>query len=116
MFKKGPLADGKFTLAEWKTVVFKTASPRPKAQHEDGPPCETGQYGPTPVKWTDVPDDYPEYVNIGYGAIDDRSSALATKVLTGQAPLPDRSDTDAYFEKDRQVRETTYPVFSGGDS
>ena len=111
--KKGPLADGKFTMTEWKNVLYKTASARPKAQFEDGPPCATGEYGPTPVKWTDVPSEYPEYIHIGYGAVDAQSNGLAFRVLKGTAELPDRSDTDAYFEMDRQAREALHQVFRG---
>ena len=113
---KGPLADGKFTLKEWRAVVFKTATPRPKAQREDGPTCELGLYGPTPVKWKDVPQGYPEYLHIGYGAVDEPAYKLAKKVLAGRKPLPDRAATDAFFAGDRSVRETTYPIFSGGDN
>ena len=38
--KKGPLKDGKFTLDEWKEVLFKTATARPKRQYEDGSVCD----------------------------------------------------------------------------
>lgn len=110
---KGPLKDGKFTMTEWKDLLFKTASSRPKAQHEDGPTCEAGLYGPTPIKWTDVPEDYPEYAHIGYGAIDAQSHALAAKVLNGKSDVPDRSDTDAYFELDQLARSALHEVFKG---
>jgi Subtilase family len=109
----GPLKDGKFTLQEWRDVLYKTASERPKTQKEDGPTCETGQFGPTPVKWTDVPDEYPEYAHIGYGAVDAQSHDLAMKVLEGSADMPDRSDTDRYFTLDRQAREALHQVFRG---
>ncbi len=113
---KGPLADGKLTLNEWKTLVFKTATPRPKRQHEDGPTCNPGLYGPTPIKWEDIPREYPEYVHIGYGAVDEPAYRLAKKVLAGRKELPARSETDAFFAGDRRVREATYPIFSGGDN
>jgi hypothetical protein len=112
LVKGGPIADGKLTLDEWKRLVFVTASPRPKAHEEDGPPCAPDIYGPTPVKWTDVPDSYPEYFQIGYGAVDAESVALAGKVLRGEVDAPDRSATDTYFTQDQKVRETTYEVFS----
>lgn len=113
--KNGPLADGKFTVEEWKRVVYATATPRPEIQHEDGPPCDVlgmNVYSASPLKWSDVPDGYPEYLHIGYGAVDAPALDLAFKVLGGREELPDRSATDAYFEQDRTVRETTYQVWS----
>ncbi len=114
---KGPLADGRFTLKEWKEVLFKTASARPKRQKEDGSVCDAVAglvlYSSTPVKWEDVPEDYPEYLHIGYGATDDAALQLALQVLTGGKPLPDRSDTDAYFEADGQVRGALHDIFRG---
>ena len=116
---KGPLKDGKFTIKEWRDVLFKTATDRPARRHEDGPPCKPDDpfgapYIPTPIRWTDVPDGYPEYVHIGYGAVDDPAMALAAKVLRGQKNLPDRSDTDAFFERDRQARALLHELFSTG--
>ncbi|MDQ1711989.1 MAG: hypothetical protein QOE45_1439 [Frankiaceae bacterium] len=116
--KSGPLADGVLTLAEWRDVVFKTAVRRPKKQYEDGPVCTTlnggsGLYDATPVAWSEVPDQFPEYLLIGYGAVDRTSMALAGKVLRGTAPLPTRTATDTYFATDRQVRETTATIFRG---
>lgn len=108
----GPLADGTLTLTEWKELTFKTATPRPKAQKEDGPPCDavsgTGAYMPTPVKWEQVPPGYPEYLHIGYGAVDDPAGALAFRVLRGIDPMPDRSATDAYFAVDKTLREAQH--------
>ncbi len=114
--KTGPLADGKFTLEEWKRLVFVTATERPEAQYEDGPPCDavdgTGLYTATPIPWSDVPPEYPEYVHIGYGAVDRPAMKLALQILLGKAEFPDRTDTDDFFAYDRQFRETTYEVFS----
>jgi hypothetical protein len=114
--KTGPLADGVLTLAEWRDLVVKTATRRPVKQYEDGPACDalnggSGLYDATPVQWSQVPDQFPEYLLIGYGAVDRPSIALAGKVLRGTAPLPDRADADRYFAADRQVRETTGKVF-----
>jgi hypothetical protein len=77
-----------------------------------GESTTVGPYNATPVKWTDVPDEFPEYVQIGYGAVDDPAVNLATKVLAGKAAAPDRSDADAFFEKDRALREALYEVWS----
>lgn len=108
----GPLADGVFTSAEMRTVLLKTATARPAAQSEDGPTCGAGPYMPTPLKWTDVPAQYPEFIQIGYGAVDRAAQALAVNVLTGGAPLPNRSTTDSYFAADDQVRRALYEVWS----
>ncbi len=114
--KSGPLADGKFTLEDRKRLVFVSATERPEAQEEDGPPCDavdgTVVYSATPVQWTQVPEQYPEYLHIGYGAVDRPAMALAVEILLGKVEPPDRTDTDEFFAYDRQVRETTYGVFS----
>lgn len=110
---KGPLADGKLTLAEWREVVFKTATRRPVAQFEDGPACTGVQYGASPVLWKDVPDQVPEYVQIGYGAVDTPALKKAFDVLRGKADLPDRAATDQYFQADKAVRGATHVVFAG---
>lgn len=113
----GPLKDGKFTLAEWKEVLFKTATARPKQQKEDGAVCGVIEglvlYSSTPVRWEQVPEGYPEYLHIGYGAVDRPSIGLATEVLQGRSALPDRSATDSYFEKDRTVREELHRIYRG---
>ena len=110
---EGPLVDGKLTLEEWKRLTFVTASPRPEAHFEDGSPCASaGAYGPTPVSWKDVPEGYPEYIHIGYGAIDADSFAQAQEVLRGRAPAPDRAATDDYFAQDRAAREQLYDLYT----
>ncbi len=108
----GPLADGVFTSAEFRSVLLKTATARPAAQSDDGPVCAAGPYMPTPVKWTDVPAQYPEFIQIGYGAVDRVAQALAVRVLNGEVPLPNRSTTDQYFAADDQVRRALYEVWS----
>jgi hypothetical protein len=110
----GPIADGVLTLDEWKAIVFKTASERPVRQYEDGAVCNgtsSALNAALPVAWKDVPDGYPEYVQIGYGALDQQSFERAAAVLRGTAPLPDRTETDGFFALDRKVRETTYTIF-----
>lgn len=110
----GPLDDGVFTLEEWRRVLFATATRRPVAQREDGPPCEPGLYPALPLLWSDVPDAYPEYTTIGYGAVDDPALALATDVLRGAADLPARPETDAFFATEAAVRAALYDVYSTG--
>lgn len=115
LVKSGPLEDGKLTLDEWKRLTFVTASARPEAHFEDGSACEAtaAPYNPEPVKWSDVPAGFPEYLDIGYGAVDADSFALADKVLRGQADAPDRSSTDAYFEQDQAARQQLYDAYTG---
>jgi Subtilase family len=105
----GPLADGRFTLAEWRAAVLHVATPRPVAQPEDGPPCEaivgysgagvtpTALYYPTPVRWSDLSPAFPGYLLIGYGALDRPAQRLASAVLRGAQPLPARPEVDAFF-------------------
>ncbi len=109
----GPLADGVFTSAEFRAVLLKTATARPGTQFEDGPTCGTGQFGPTPIKWTDVPAQYPEFIQIGYGAVDRVAQDLSVKVIRGETALPDRSTTDQYFTVDNAVRSTLHIAFRG---
>lgn len=115
--KDGPLADGEFTLEEWKRLVFETATPRPEGQREDGPPCGAVDglllYSATPVQWKDVPDGFPEYLSIGYGAVDDPAMKLASAILRGRMKAPDRSTTDQFFEADRIARGTLHSVWTG---
>jgi hypothetical protein len=112
----GPLADGVLTLAEWRELLYKTATARPKAQFEDGPPCLDPVYGPTPAKWEDVPESYPEYTSIGYGAVDDPATALAGQVLRGTVPMPDRARTDEFFARDAELRAALHEHFSEGQT
>jgi hypothetical protein len=113
----GPLADGRLRLEEWKDLMFKTATPRPAGQKEDGPACDGAQglviFSATPVRWEQIPEGYPEYLHIGYGAVDDMSMQLADKVLRGKTRLPDRGATDTFFGADRQVRDALHSVYRG---
>lgn len=115
--ESGPLKDGKFTLEEWKEITFKTASSRPKRQREDGSVCDAVAglvlYSSTPVMWEQVPEGYPEYLHIGYGAVDRPAVELAFGVLAGREGMPDRTATDRYFEADRTVREELHRIYRG---
>jgi hypothetical protein len=110
----GPLADGTLHRDELKDLLFNTATPRPARQFEDGPPCSlTAGFDPTPVKWTDVPAQYPEFLHIGYGAVDTPSINLAFQVLRGTAGMPNRATTDLYFGEDYRARTVTHSVWDG---
>ena len=110
----GPLADGVLTREEWQRVLYTTATRRPAAQFEDGPPCGVlgAPYNEVPVKWTDVPDQFPEYLNIGYGAVDGPAVELAGQVLRGEAALPTRTQTDQYFAAHHAVGDVTHQVYT----
>lgn len=124
--KGGPLADGVFTLAELGSVLLHTAEARPKPGKHDGlmhwigaprPPDFT-QFGPganpycqgcttLPVAWSSVPASDASFQSIGYGAVNERSVALAAQVLRGAAPLPARAE-DAAYQRDQQIRSALY--------
>ena len=113
----GPLADGRFRVDEWKSLLFKTATPRPKGERTDGSVCGPVEglvlHSSTPVRWSDVPDGYPEYLHIGYGATDSAARELTFDVLAGRSALPDREATDRYFEADGIARGALHEVFRG---
>ncbi|MBW3665577.1 MAG: S8 family peptidase [Actinobacteria bacterium] len=110
----GPLADGVLTRDEWQRILYTTATPRPEAQFEDGPPCgvRAAPYNETPVHWSDVPEGFPEYLNIGYGAVDDPAVALAFQVLRGEEALPDRTQTDRYFQAHHILGGITHQIYT----
>ncbi len=112
--RSGPLADGRFTLAEWRDVLFHTATARPVGEHDDGPACGAfdAPYHATPVRWADVPDSAARYYQLGYGAIDSPAKALAYRVLRGQMPMPIRPDDDQHYRDEQSVRQATFQLFS----
>lgn len=121
----GPLADGVFTLAEWRDVLLHTAQARPGSDNPDdgwmhftgtpGSMPHAPEYGPAenpfcvgcwtlPLAWEDVADDQPGYLSIGYGAINRVSIALAREVLMGRAPIPARPEVDEFFAREEPIR------------
>lgn len=131
--KKGPLADGAFTLGELKNVLFHTAEAHPGKGKDDGlihwagdpRPPDYIEYGPggnpfcvgcttTPVTWSDLPEQADTYQFTGYGAINERSLKLAIKVLKGRAKMPARDLADAQYELDQSIRREFYSLNDGG--
>lgn len=115
--RTGPLADGRFTVAEWRRVLLTTATARPKASPDDGPPCVVngaGLYSATPVEWSAVPSSFPGHMLIGYGAVDPPALAAARAVLAGRSPLPARAQEDEFFARDADVRARMHQIFRGG--
>ena len=112
---EGPLADGRFTVEELRQLTFATATARPAATPEDGPACTTFTgnliYGPTPIPWSAVPPEFPEYALIGYGAVDTPAAQRAVAVLRGELPLPDRTRTDTFFQADAATRAAVFGVY-----
>ncbi len=120
----GPLADGVFTMAEWRDVFLHTAQARPLETGDDGWVQFTGEpgsvphhpeYGPgenpfcfgcwtLPVLWKDVPEDRPAHLSIGYGGINTYSRDLAMSVLMGTASIPARPEVDDFFAQEEPIR------------
>lgn len=114
LLRRGPLADGRLTMAEWRRVLLTTATARPAASADDARVCDHnwGPYGATPLLWEDLPEQVPEHLSIGYGAVDSPAWTRGVAVLRGELELPARTRTDDYFARDDQVRRAAYEVFS----
>lgn len=114
ILRRGPLADGLLTMAEWRRVLLATATARPAASPDDARVCDHNWhvYGSTPVLWKDVPEAFPEHLNIGYGAVDLPARARGMAVLRGELDLPVRARTDEFFALDDQLRRAAYQLFS----
>lgn len=125
--ESSPLADGELSLAELRDLVEKTAEARPEIGMHDGLLHFTGgpaapqnpQHGPgenpfcegcwtLPVDWSEVPADVPSHLSIGYGAVNERSVALAKTVLAGTSLMPQRPIEDAFFAQDEAIRTALY--------
>jgi len=126
--KSGPLSDGVFTMDELKTVFFHSAEQLPREGRDDGLLHWSGdprapdyvEMGPganpfcvlcttMPIRWTDVPPGVDPFPFVGYGAINERSAALAARVLSGRTPVPQRSSDDAQYAQDQMLRVLLYP-------
>ncbi len=125
--RRGPLSDGVFTLEEFRTLAKHTAEARPQAGRDDGEihwfgdprAPEVLPYGPgdnafcqgcwtLPLPWSQVPSAVPAYTLIGYGAANERSLALAVKVLLGRAKEPNREDVDEFFVQEGKIRDVIH--------
>ncbi|MGH3442802.1 MAG: S8 family serine peptidase [Nitriliruptorales bacterium] len=92
------LDDGQLTRRELRAAVLKSAAPR-----FDGE--QAGRFYPLPQTW-DL--EQAHYVFEGYGAPGPAAAERAVEVLLGVAPLPDRSEEDAFFLSDCQARDFQY--------
>ena len=123
LVKSGPLADGVLTLSELRTLLMRTADPRPKAGKDDGLIHWMGEprapdyteFGvganpfcalctTLPLQWNQVPAAVDQYAQIGYGAIDEDTVAHAVDVLSGEKPMPTRTTEDSDYAIDQQAR------------
>ena len=123
----GPLSDGTFTLEEWRGLVLATAEDRPGEGRDDGLLHFTGGPGvpahpehgsgenpfcqfcwTLPIPWTDVPAEVPAYLSIGYGALNERSVALAAAVLAGEQDLQARPVEDEFYAQDQELRRALF--------
>jgi len=93
----GLLGDGVLTRTELERAVFTTAEPG-----EFDPNGWT--YDPIVVPTTEV-----YYTQQGYGTANVASAFRAVDVITGAAPMPVRSDVDAWIALVDSVRDTVYP-------
>jgi hypothetical protein len=92
----GLIADGVLTREELEDAVFKTAEPG-----EFDPKGWT--YDPIVVPTTPV-----YYTQQGYGTANVASALRAIDVIFGRAPMPDRSDVDAWIAVVDSVRDSVY--------
>jgi hypothetical protein len=127
LVSRGPLADGVFTLEELRRVFLATSEAIPRAGRDDGDTHWTGDgsspelvpYGlgsnpfcaactTTPYRWDQAPQGSDLYPFVGYGAINERSVALASRVLRGLVTLPGRAAADGHYAQDQELREVFF--------
>ncbi len=99
---EGPLADGDFTLAEFKSVLFHTAV-YPQEDASDGEASELSI--PIPMQDALPATLYPFF---GYGEVNADSVAAAIAVLRGEESEPERVVEDALYEQDYALRQAMY--------
>lgn len=98
----GPLADGKFTMEELRTVLFKTAVSPPTLDDSDGVACTTSL-----VPLAHLPKEE-QYVHFGYGEVNNKSVAAAIEVLRGLTPMPSRPYEDQVYALDYAMRKALW--------
>ncbi|MGB0652022.1 MAG: S8 family serine peptidase [Thermoplasmatota archaeon] len=108
----GPLADGVFTLQEFKDVLYHTALPDGTDDDSDGAnPCTVTARGITDDGG--VPMDVRAQFQ-GYGELNNASAEAATAVLTGETPLPTATEADAWYERFHALRTASYTASTTG--
>ena len=94
---KGLIADGVLARTELEDAVFKTAQPEEFN-------TETWVYDPIVIPNTPL-----YYTQQGYGNANVAAALRAIEVIMGRAPMPNRSEVDAWIETVDAVRNTVYP-------
>ncbi len=97
------LRDGRLTRAELWDVVLHTAEP-----------FGTGGAPVPPYVHTWPGPESEDYLFGGYGLATPQSAEHAIAVALGRAPKPSRETEDAFFELDREVRQTLWGPWSEG--
>ena len=94
---KGLIADGVLARVELQDAVYKTAQPE-----EFNP--ETWTYDPVVVPNTPL-----YYTQQGYGNANVAAALRAIEVIMGRAPMPNRSEVDAWIASIDSIRDSVYP-------
>jgi len=94
---KGLLADGVLARTELQDAVFKTA-------HPEEFNTETWVYDPVVIPNTPL-----YYTQQGYGNANVAAALRAIEVIMGRAPMPDRSEVDAWIATVDVLRDSVYP-------
>jgi hypothetical protein len=105
----GPLADGVFTMREFKDVLYHTALVTPTEDASDGEECGAARNGnPFGAGYVDaetVPKDA-RFPSQGYGEVNANSTQAAIDVLEGDQPIPERPGDDEQYERAHSMKET----------
>ena len=94
---KGLIADGVLARTELQDAVFKTAEPEEFN-------AETWTYDPVVIPNTPL-----YYTQQGYGNANVAAALRAIEVIMGRAPMPNRSEVDAWIATVDAVRNSVYP-------
>ncbi|HVM46309.1 MAG TPA: S8/S53 family peptidase [Candidatus Thermoplasmatota archaeon] len=92
----GPLADGVFTLSEFKRTLYMTALAVPTDDESDGNACMPFAGGFPGGEALPPEARFPIH---GYGEVNAESIKAAIAVIQGEAPMPERPADDAQYEQ-----------------
>lgn len=107
--KEGPLADGVFTMREFKDVLYHTALVTPTEDDSDGEECGAARngnpFGAGYVPASAVPEDA-RFPFQGYGEINVASIDASIEVLQAGAEMPERGMDDWHYERAHSHKKT----------
>ena len=95
----GPLADGVFTLTEFKQTLYLSALAAPTDDESDGDKCAPLAGGFPGGENLPAAARFPIQ---GYGEVNHASIDAALAVIRGDAPMPERADDDAQYAMARE--------------